>query len=266
MNLLRKDFAPISSAAWKEINTLAKETLSANLSARKFADVEGPYGIDYTSVSVGRLALPAKQKSGEVCFGVHKVLPLIETRVNFSLDIWELDNIDRGAKDLELDPLTEAARKLAAFEENAVFNGFKDSGIVGLNQLTAKSKIAMTLDKDSIVDAVSEAQTRMMKEGITGGANLVVNPALWKYLARLFPGGTLGDLVKEQIKGSVIYSEAVDGALLVADREGDLELTIGQDFAVGYHNHDSEKVHLFLTESFTFRVITPEAVVGFSVK
>ncbi|MCD8566904.1 MAG: bacteriocin family protein, partial [Geovibrio sp.] len=142
----------------------------------------------------------------------------------------------------------------------------KDSGIVGLNQLTAKSKIAMTLDKDSIVDAVSEAQTRMMKEGITGGANLVVSPALWKYLARLFPGGTLGDLIKQQIKGSVVYSEAVDGALLVADREGDLELTVGQDFAVGYHNHDSEKVHLFLTESFTFRVITPEAVVGFSVK
>lgn len=266
MNLLRKNFAPIGTAAWEEINKLAKETLSANLSARKFADVEGPYGVDYASVKLGRLEIPAKQKVTDVRYGVHSVLPLVETRVNFSLDIWELDNIERGAKDLNFDPLTDAARKLAAFEENAVFNGFKEGGIQGLNQLAAKNRIPLTLDKDSIVDAVSEAQTRLRKEGITGGANLVVSPALWKYLARLFPGGTLLDLIKAKIKGSVIYSEAVDGALLVADREGDLELTIGQDFAVGYHHHDSEKVHLFLTESFTFRVITPEAIVGFSVK
>jgi uncharacterized linocin/CFP29 family protein len=266
MNLLRKDFAPISKAAWNEINTLAKETLSANLSARKFSDVEGPYGIDFTCVNLGRLSIPGKQKNGSVSYGVNKVLPLVEARVTFDLDIWELDNIDRGAKDLKLDALAEAARKLAAFEENAVFNGFKDSGIEGLNQLAAKDKIAMTLDKDSIVDAVSEAQGRMRKEGITCGANLVVGPALWKFLAHVVPGGTLGDTVKEQIKGDIIYSEAVDGALMAANREGDLELTIGQDFAVGYHSHDAEKVHLFLTESFTFRVITPEALVGFTVK
>jgi uncharacterized linocin/CFP29 family protein len=266
MNLLRKDFAPISKAAWNEINTLAKETLSANLSARKFSDVEGPFGIDFTCVNLGRLNIPAKQKPGSVTYGVNKILPLVEARVNFALDLWELDNIDRGAKDIQLEALTEAARKMAVFEENAVFNGFKDSGIEGLNQTAGKDKISMTLDKDSIVDAVSEAQGRLRKEGITCGANLVVNPQLWKFLAHVFPGGTLGDIVKQQIKGSIIYSESVDGALMVADREGDLELTVGQDFAVGYHSHDSEKVHLFLTESFTFRVITPEALVGFTVK
>jgi uncharacterized linocin/CFP29 family protein len=266
MNLLRKNFAPISKAAWDEINKLAKETLSANLSARKFADVEGPYGVDYPAVNLGRLEIPAKQKPTDVRYGIHSVLPLIETRVNFALDIWELDNIERGAKDLNFDPLTEASRKLAAFEENVIFNGFKEGKIEGLNQIVAKNRIPLTLDKDSIVDAISEGQTRMKKEGITEKANLVVNPALWKYLARLFPGGTLLDLIKAKIGGSVIYSEAVDGALLVADREGDLEITIGQDFAVGYHHHDAEKVHLFLTESFTFRVITPEAIVGFQVK
>ncbi len=266
MSLLRKEYAPVSGAAWDEIASLAKATLTANLSARKFSDVEGPKGVDYACVSLGRLDIPSGQKKDGVQYGVNKVLPLVEARVNFSLNIWELDNIERGAKDIQFDALTEAARKMAAFEETAVFNGFKSGGIVGLNQIAAKDRIAMALDKDSIVEALSEAQGRMRKEGIKTGANLVVSPALWKFLAHVVPGGALGDIVKEQIKGDIIYSEAVDGAVMVADREGDLELTIGQDFAVGYHSHDSEKVNLFLTESFTFRVITPEAVVGFSIK
>lgn len=266
MSLLRKKFAPISASAWEEINTQAREALSANLSGRKFIDVQGPFGIDYPAVNLGRLQVSSKPKSNGISFGVHRVLPLVEARISFTLNIWELDNIERGARDPELDPLKEASRKLAAFEESAIFNGFKDSGIEGLNQLVSKDRISMTLEKDSIVDAISEAKTRMMKEGVTGGANLVVNPALWKYLARLFPGGTLGDLLRAYIKGSVIYSEAVDGAILIANRGGDAELTIGQDFAIGYHSHDSEQINFFLTESFTFRVITPEAIVGFSVK
>jgi uncharacterized linocin/CFP29 family protein len=51
--------------------------------------------------------------------------------------------------------------------------------------------------------------------------------------------------------------------MLLANRGGDLELTVGQDFSIGYHHHNSEEIFLFLTESFTFRVIAPEAIVWF---
>jgi uncharacterized linocin/CFP29 family protein len=53
--------------------------------------------------------------------------------------------------------------------------------------------------------------------------------------------------------------------LLVASRGGDLELTVGQDFAVGYHSHTSNEISLFVTESFTFRVVVPEAIIGFKL-
>jgi uncharacterized linocin/CFP29 family protein len=89
---------------------------------------------------------------------------------------------------------------------------------------------------------------------------------VWKFLARSTPGGTLRTLLEQQLGGKVIYSGAVKGALLAAARGGDLELTVGQDFAIGYHHHTSEEVHLFMTDSFTFRVITPEALVGFELK
>lgn len=267
MNMLRTEFAPISPASWDEINALVRETLTANLAARKFCDVAGPFGVSFAAVAQGRLEVPARQDKDAVRYGVHRVLPLVESRASFSVNIWELDNIDRGAKDIELTAVIEAARKIAAFEDAAVFNGFKDAGIVGLNQAAAGSaKIPLALDKDALIDAVSEAQLRLKKEGIGGPVNFVVNPALWKFLAHVVPGGSLASIVKKQIGGSIIYSETVDGALLAANRTGDLELTVGQDFAIGYEGHDSKKVDLFITESFTFRVITPEAVVPFTVK
>jgi uncharacterized linocin/CFP29 family protein len=44
-------------------------------------------------------------------------------------------------------------------------------------------------------------------------------------------------------------------------RGGDFELTVGQDFSVGYLDHTSTSVLLYLQETFTFRVLTPQASV-----
>jgi len=265
MDLLRKEFAPVSQASWNEINTVVRETLSSNLAARRFCDVLGPHGISFASVPEGRLDIPAGQKKDDVRYGVHQVLPVVESRVSFSVSIWELDNIDRGAKDVDLDSAILAAKKIAAFEDGAVFNGFKAGGITGLNTIAGTDRIEVSLDKDSIIDGISEALLRLKKEGIDGPTNLVVNPALWKFLARVVPGGSLASIVRKQIGGQIVYSETVSGAFLVADRTGDFEITLGQDFAIGYHGHDTENVELFITESFTFRAITPEAIIAFNV-
>ena len=93
----------------------------------------------------------------------------------------------------------------------------------------------------------------------------MVSAALWKFLARSAPGGTLRAVVEKQIGGRVVLSDWVKGALLAACRGGDVELTVGQDFAIGYHSHTDSEIRLFLTESFTFRVIAPEALVGFAL-
>jgi uncharacterized linocin/CFP29 family protein len=47
----------------------------------------------------------------------------------------------------------------------------------------------------------------------------------------------------------------------VSCRGGDAELVLGQDIAIGYEKHDSKTVRLYFGESFTFRVLAPEAVV-----
>jgi len=42
-------------------------------------------------------------------------------------------------------------------------------------------------------------------------------------------------------------------------RGGDFELTVGQDLSIGYASHDRTTVELYLTESFTFRVLEDKA-------
>jgi uncharacterized linocin/CFP29 family protein len=265
MDILRRELAPISAQGWKEIDSMARETLIANLSGRKFVDLDGPHGIDHTCINLGRLSVPKKQESGEVGYGIYQVQPLVEARVNFTIETWELDNVERGAKDIRLDSLVAACRDIAGFEEKAIFKGFKPGTITGLLDTVKGSELSMKLDMDSIVDAVSEAQTKLLEEGVDGPANLVVSPKIWKFLARTTPGGTLRSILEIQIGGSVIYAALAQDALLVAGRGGDTELTVGQDLAVGYHNHSTTGVNLFVTESFTFRVVTPEALIGFKL-
>ncbi|MDC7227024.1 MAG: family 1 encapsulin nanocompartment shell protein [Spirochaetales bacterium] len=265
MDILKKNLAPISDLAWSEIDEMAKNTLVANLSARKFLDFDGPHGFSYTSINLGRLSMGESPDKNGVKYGIYNIQPLVESRVNFSLKTWELDNIERGAKDISLDSLVEATKKIASFEESAIYNGFEVGGIKGIHELSGGNTIKMDLDNDSILDSLTEAQTRMQSEGVDGNCNLIVNPALWKFLGRVSPGGSLKTLVEKQIGGSVIYSDAVTGALLMSSRGGDAEIIVGQDMSIGYDHHTSDEVFLFLTESFTFRVISPEAIVSFKI-
>jgi uncharacterized linocin/CFP29 family protein len=265
MDLLKRDLAPISAKAWEEIDDTAREALRNALSARKFIDINGPHGIDYTSVSSGRLNVPKNQKSDGVLYGTYHVQPLTETRIPFSLPTWELDNIERGAKDADMKPVLKAARKIALFEEQAIYKGFKNGQITGISEIVKDKEIGASLESGSLIDTVSEAQSRLRREGIDPTADLAVSPMVWNFISRPTSGGTVRSIIEKQIGGTVYYSDMVDGALLVANRGGDLVLTIGQDFSIGYHSHTTEEVNLFLMESFTFEVVTPEAVVGIKV-
>ncbi|WP_337997090.1 family 1 encapsulin nanocompartment shell protein [Oleispirillum naphthae] len=264
MDFLRRELAPISRQGWEEIDAIARQTLSTNLSGRRIVDIDGPHGIARACVPLGRLTVPKKQP-GKVNFGIHQTMPLVETRVDFTLQTWELDNLERGAKDIDLAPVAEACRESAAFEEAAIFDGFEAGGMAGLHQAVKGKELRLPLEVNAVVDAVAEARGRLLAEGVEGPASLVVSPELCKFLSHGTQGGTLRGIIERHMGVPVIYSAAVKDALMVAGRGGDLELTVGQDFAVGYHSHTASEIRLFVVESFAFRVIAPEALVGFKL-
>ncbi|MCU1465395.1 MAG: bacteriocin [Actinomycetia bacterium] len=54
----------------------------------------------------------------------------------------------------------------------------------------------------------------------------------------------------------------MSGGVVLSQRGGDFVLECGQDVAIGYSGHDRGAVNLYLEESYSFRVLEPDAVIA----
>ncbi|MEA4951131.1 Maritimacin [bioreactor metagenome] len=261
MDILRRAASLITPEAWAELDEQAKKVLTANLSARKFVDVEGPKGWSYSAHATGRLDVAQKQPKDGVQFGVNRVLPLVESRFTFDMDIWELDNISRGAKDPDLSALEKAAKEIALFEEKAVYNGLPAAGIEGLSAAAGKRSIKIGGDDgQSLVNALSAALFNFSQDAVEGPYALVASPKVWKTIYTSVPGYPISKHVGNLVDKVILSAQ--EDSYLVSLRGGDFELVLGQDLSLGFEERNGGKVRLFFAESFTFRVITPEAVIA----
>jgi uncharacterized linocin/CFP29 family protein len=260
MDIFKKELAPLSSEGWEEIENRAREILLSQLSARKVVRVQGPKGIDYTSLSEGRLQLC---DDGEVKAGIYRVKPLVEARVQFSLNRWEVDNLARGAKDIDFSNLDKALANLAAFEEKALYNGYEKGGIKGLLEVSPHKSLAFGNSGSEILASLTEGLIMLKQTFAKAPFALVVGTKGWIALHKEVVGIPLLDRVEKLLGGKVVYAMALEGALLVPFDDPSNELTLGLDFSIGYEAHDSKEVRLFATESFTFRVLDPSRIVTY---
>jgi len=260
MDLLKRSHAPITDRAWNVIDDVAKRALRTNLKSRRIVDVVGPKGWDFPAVSLGRLNIGEGAPRGGVEYGVYRTQPLVEFRVRFSLDLWELDNLTRGARDVDLDPLIAASQTAAHFEDSSVFVGFPPGCIQGLSESAQQEPLPLPLEVDNFLDTVSKGVLELERASVEGPYALVLGPKSYRVLASAPIGHPLTEQVESILAGgSLLESDLLDGGFLLSMRGGDFELTIGQDFSIGYETHDTKSVRLFLTESFTFQVLEPQA-------
>lgn len=262
VDLLKRSLAPLTGEAWEEIDRTAARVMKPQLTARTIVDFDGPKGWEFAAVNLGRLDVAAKPGPQDVPWGMRKVLPLVEVRVPFHLDQLELDNVSRGSEDADLAPLEDAARRIAFFEESAVYNGFDPGGIEGIIGRSSYQPVPLPKNSPDFPQAVARAVTALTTTGIEGPFALVLGTDAW---AAVMQSGTGGyppkKLIRDLIQGEILLSPALEGGVVLSRAEGYFELSVGQDFAVGYVSHDRDRVELFLTESFTFRVLEPAAAV-----
>lgn len=263
MDLLRKELAPIGADVWEEIEAQAREVFLNTLTARQVVDVNGPHGFAYNALPLGRLKSIAGK--GEVKYGLYQVAPLLEARVDFVLNRWELDNLTRGAKDIDLDPVVAAAQKMAQFEESLIYDGLSAANITGL-LATKPTKGLPTLPADAaaFIECIANDVQTLRANGISGPYSLVINPKKWQALAASVKGYPLAKLISSLITGKIVMSPAVPGMIVLSERGGDFEMTLGQGLSVGYESHDKENITFFITQSLTFRVIEPRALIVYA--
>jgi len=266
MNILKKNLAPITDQAWKEINEQAGRIFKMYLSGRQFLDIDGPNGMDMGAVSTGHLIMPGNQKKEGINWGIREVLPLLEIRKPFELDIMEIDNINRGALDANLEPLEEAAKEIALFEEKVIYEGFSEAKIKGLEKSAEEKAGILPDDPGEFLAAVSEQKRRLMRDGVEGPYSLILSEEKMNVLNSISKGYPVEKQLRKMIRGKIITHFANDKSYMLSERGGDYELVLGQDMSIGYDAHDTRQVKLYFTESFTVRVLSPEAVKVFTAK
>jgi uncharacterized linocin/CFP29 family protein len=260
VDLLKRNHAPITPEAWAQIDAEAKRVLQLHLAARKLVDIDGPYGWQHAAVNTGQLTIKADSGFG-VPWGIREVIPLIELRMPFELPIMQLDNAARGAV-LDLAPVVSAAEKIAHAEDRAIFNGFKAGGVTGILEASPHAPVSIPASYADYPSVVVEAIESLRRSGIDGPYALALGPDCYAGLAQAAEDGyPIRERVQRFLDGPMVWASQVDGAVVLSTRGGDFQLTIGQDFSIGYAGHDKGTVELYLTESFAFRVLERAAAV-----
>jgi uncharacterized linocin/CFP29 family protein len=263
MNHLLRSLAPISDDGWNELDEEARERLAPALAARKLVDFSGPHGWGYSATNLGRVAPIAGTPADGVSGLRRQVLPLVELRADFELSRSELRDADRGADDIDLGPLDKSAHEIAVAENVAVFHGWHGA-ITGIADASPHDAIALGEAADGYPRPVASAVERLLCSGVTGPYGLALGRKQYRRVVETAEHGgyPLLDHLRKILEGPIVWAPGVTGAVVVSLRGGDFVFESGQDLSIGFDSADSEVVRLYLEESFSFHVATPEAAVA----
>jgi uncharacterized linocin/CFP29 family protein len=263
MDHLYRELAPIPAAAWDQIEGEAKSRLVTHLAARKLVDFSGPHGWGHSATDLGRVDEVTGPAEGVVALR-RRVLPLVELRADFAVSREELDDADRGSGNIELPELDEAVLQIALAENSTVFHGYADVGMLGITEQSSHSPITIEADMEQYPKVVAQATDVLRRAGIGGPYGLAIDPAIYTGIVETAEHGgyLLLDHLRQILGGPLVWAPGVDGGVVLSLRGGDFVLDCGQDLSVGYRDHDADVVRLYVEESFSFRVLEPDAAVA----
>jgi uncharacterized linocin/CFP29 family protein len=262
MSHLLRDFAPITDTAWRGVEDEARRTLAHFLTSRRLVDFEGPLGWECDAVPSRRtVELPDAHKGVRARSRVPH--PFIELRADFDMPRTSLDALDRGAADVDLQPVQDAARQLALAEDTIALGDGSVVDASGIAALSPHTPVAVDSDSRDIPHAVARAIEVLRDAGVGGPYAVALGSNTYTGVMETTEKG--GYPVLEHLRliagGPVLWAPTVDGALVCSARGGDARLTIGQDASLGYLAHDASVVNLYLEETLAFEVLTPEAAI-----
>jgi uncharacterized linocin/CFP29 family protein len=260
MNDLHRELAPISDAAWKEIETEATRTLKGTLAARRLVDFTGPLGWEHSAVNVGRTEALRETPGAGIEARLRRVQPLVELRVPFELARAELEAVARAraipTSTPSATPPTDRHRR-----GQARLHGYRAGRSAASCPAPSRPRPPSPTTTSLYHNVVAEAVDRSPQA--SPAYAIALGPRCYAGLTKtMSPAGfPVLEYVKRLLDGPIVSAPGVDGAVVLSQRGGDFELVVGQDFSIGYLDHSATAVHLYVQESLTFRVLSSAAAV-----
>jgi uncharacterized linocin/CFP29 family protein len=262
MNNLYRELAPITEAAWNEIELEATRTFKRHIAGRRVVDVRGPSGPVTAAVSSGHLRDITPPGDGVVAH-LRESQPLERLRVPFTVSRVAVDDVERGAQDSDWDPVKEAARKLAFAEDRAIFEGYGAASIEGIRSCSSNPALALPDDAREIPDVIAQALSELRLAGVDGPYSVLLSADVYTNVSETTAHGyPIREHLGRLVDGEIIWAPAIDGAFVLSTRGGVFDLQLGPDVSIGYLSHDAGTVELYLQETLTFLCYTAEASVA----
>jgi uncharacterized linocin/CFP29 family protein len=260
MNNLHRELAPISDAAWADIEAEAHRTFVRHVAARRVVDLVGPSGNALAGVGTGHLRSLDPPSEG-VLARSRELQPIVEFRVPFTIERQAVDDVERGAKDSDWQSVKDGARQIAFAEDRAIFDGYAAAQIGGIRAGTSNAPVTLPADVREYPTAVAQALSSLRFAGVDGPYSLLLPADAYTAVAETTDHGyPIREHIARVIQdGEIIWAPAFDDAFLLSTRGGDYELHLGQDLSIGYLSHDAAQIQLYFQESLTFFVQTSEA-------
>jgi uncharacterized linocin/CFP29 family protein len=261
MNNLHRELAPISAVAWAQLEDEARRTFKRHVAGRRVADVPPAGGVELSGVNLGHLQSIDAPAEGVIA-RTRRAQPLVELRVPFTVDRQQVDDVERGAKDADWQPVKDAAKQIAFAEDRAVFEGYAAAGIAGIRESSSNPPVQLPVNVREYPNAVAEAVTALRLAGVDGPYTLTLSADAYTAVSEAADYGyPIYEHIARLLDGEIIWAPAIDGAFLLSTRGGDFELRLGQDLSIGYLSHDADSIQLYFQESMTFLAYTSEAAV-----
>ena len=263
MNHLTRELAPITDAAWRQIDGEATRSLTHFLAARRLVDFAGPLGWELAAVTTGRTEPVDATPLGSVEAVRRRVQPLVEMRAAFTLARDELDTVERGGTDPDLQPVIDAGRAAALAEDHLVFQGNPAAGVIGIITASPHDAVAIGDDYSGYPERVAKAVTVLRSADIAGPYAIALGTCCYTGVTETIEHGGYPVLehLRQLLGGPVVWAPAIEGAVVLSQRGGDYALTVGEDFSIGFRAATADSIDLYIEESIAFQVNTPEAAV-----
>lgn len=262
MNNLHRELAPVTDAAWAEIGQEATRTFKRHIAGRRIVDVSGPAGPTLAAVGTGHLSRVDPPTDG-VQARLRAAAQLVELRVPFTVTREAVDDVERGSRDSDWDPVKDAAKKMAFVEDRAIFEGYPAAGIEGIRASSSNAPLDLPADVREMPNVISQALTELRLAGVDGPYSVLLSADAYTAVSETSDHGyPIREHLNRLVDGEIIWAPAIDGAFVVTTRGGDFDLQLGQELSIGYTSHHADTVALYLQETLTFLTYTSEASVA----
>jgi uncharacterized linocin/CFP29 family protein len=262
MNNLHRELAPISTAAWSEIEEEIARTFRRSLAGRRVVDLHGPAGAGLAAVGTGHQSAIEPPQPG-IGARRHEVKALVELRVPFDLQRCAIDDVERGARDSDWQPAKDAAQQLAYAEDRTLFDGYKAAHIVGIREGSSNPALTLPANVRDYPAVIARALAQLRLAGVDGPYSVLLGADAYTALSEASDQGyPVLEHIKRLVNGEIIWAPAIDGGCVLSTRGGDFDLHLGQDLSIGYLSHSDDVVRLYLQETLTFLMQTSEASVA----